>query len=131
MVAEEAQEVLPLYEDDLRGIERFCSDLVRLAGERGTETENLARTCDPKHQALAVFRANGQFRAAIAEDENATRLPAFGKEGGTPGKQTDALDGVERLQGVDGEIAKDPVGPQLATKATRIGGALHVLDTAA
>lgn len=125
MVTKKAKDVLALHKNDLRGIERFGSDLVRLAGKGGTQTQDFAGAGDAEHQALAVLRANRQLGATIAKNENAASLPSLGKESSAPRKQTDALDGVEGLQCVRGEIAEDPVGPKLATKATRIGGALH------
>jgi hypothetical protein len=98
VVTQEAQEVLALDENHLRGVKGLCGNLVGLTRQRGTQTENFTRAGYPEHQALAVFRANREFRASIAKNEDATRLPAFREQSSAPGKQTNALDGVEGLQ---------------------------------
>ena len=118
MFAQEAQEVFPLHEIDLAGIDGFCRHFVRLTGNRGAQSENFAGLNDLEDQRPSFSRAQEKFYAALTQHENATRRLAFDKQHGAFWIRTRVFDVFKRLQSRGRKIAKDAVGPHFARQAT-------------
>jgi hypothetical protein len=125
MFTEEFKEILTFDKDHLAIVEGLSSDFVRSSGKRGAQAEDFARSSNTKHQPLAILGTYGELGASVAEHKSATWLAAFREKCGATWIQRDCLYAVERLESINRQVAKYTVRPQLTTKATRMGNALH------
>src|SRR6266511_4250937 len=80
VVAQEVEQVLALDECNARIVQQFGAEVVVFAAKGRFKPEKLSRACHTEHQALAALRTDGKFRAALAEQVDPARGPAFGKQ---------------------------------------------------
>ncbi len=114
---QEAQEVFPLYEVHLAGIDGFGGQFVGLAAYRGAQAEHFAGLGDLQDQSLAIGGADGQLHPAFAQDKDAARRLAFYKKNRALGISGCVFNGFEGLQRRRRQIAEDMFCAHLARQA--------------
>src|SRR5262249_35000268 len=107
MVVEEAQQVLAADHGDAPVLQRLSRNGTMTAGECRAEPENFSRTNHAQGQTTAIFRANGQAKASLADKVHATRQLTFTKQHGSLGAQAERFDSIEGRESVRRQIAEE------------------------
>src|ERR1035438_502644 len=125
IVPQEPQQIFSANEHDLRVVQQFRCDLVRGIGQGSPQSQHFSRAGDPQGQPFSSIGANGQLGPSIAQNINAADRPPLGEQDRAPGVSSERFDLVESSQRLRGHVAKEPVGTEIASQATRLNHALH------
>ena len=123
--AKKIQEILALHHGHLGIVEEFGRNLMVGSGKGSTQTEHFTGRSNVQGKALAGFRADGEFSASFAEDEDASRRLSFAEQHGVPRASDFGFHVIKRGQHVGRQIAKDPVRAQGTFEAILLYRALH------
>jgi hypothetical protein len=120
VVLQEFQEIVALDEIELAGLQRFCGQFVRLAGNGSVKAENLASLRDTQNEGLAVARSGRELHPPAANDVNTARRLALNKQNGALRECAGVLDPLETFERRFRKIA-EKTGVAKLTNQTALG----------
>lgn len=102
ILAEKLEEIFPAHESDFGVVQGLRCDFIRTTGERRTQPEHFARTCNAQRQAFAALGTHCQSCASFTQDVGSACRMSFPQQAGSARIHMQRFDGIECLQRLRG-----------------------------